>query len=132
VSRIAESFADDVSAIGVHKEIEALRLATNDALLDLPFPDELSLGRDAAKQKVIDVGFGALDTLLKGGDPIRHVQRVTEDEAGGRLVNLSNRYGEWWDRHSPRLQSATSRMQDALFSAMIRISSEQSRVAEPG
>jgi len=54
--------------------MEQLRDVSYEALLDL-FPEELSPGWDALKEKAIDVGSGALDVLLKGGDPLSHVQR---------------------------------------------------------
>ncbi|MBA2594675.1 MAG: hypothetical protein M3495_15100 [Pseudomonadota bacterium] len=54
--------------------MEQLRDVSYEALLDL-FPEELSPGWDALKEKAIDVGSGALGVLLKGGDPLSHVQR---------------------------------------------------------
>src|SRR5262249_34921897 len=54
VSRIVDSFAVDAKAIGVQAEIENLRSATCDALVDLPFPEELSQGQAALKQKAFN------------------------------------------------------------------------------
>ncbi len=59
---------------GLEREMEQLRDVSYEALLDL-FPEELSPGWDALKEKAIDVGSGALGVLLKGGDPLSHVQR---------------------------------------------------------
>lgn len=128
VNRILDSFDDDVRTIGVHTEIGALHLATRNALLDLPFPEELSDG-----QAAINVGLGALNTLMRGGGgPLAHVQQSAQGKAGGGLASLTVRYGEWWDRHSPLLQSAMSGMQDALFAAMVRVASEQQDSSSSG
>lgn len=54
---------------------------------------------------------------------MRHVEDATQREAGGRIASLSERYSAWWSRHSPPLQEATGRLQDALFKAMVRVSS---------
>ncbi|MGD8646854.1 MAG: nucleotide-binding protein [Desulfobacterales bacterium] len=123
--QIAESFAADARSIGIEKELEELRDATINALVDLPFPQELSLGREAGRQKAINVGIGALDTLLRGGDAIGHVQDAVAHEAGGRLDSLSQRYSEWWEDHGPRLQQATGKMQDALFRVLVDVSRSQ-------
>ena len=123
--QLTESFAEDARSIGVENELEELRDATTDALVDLPFPQELSLGREAGRQKAMNVGIGALDTFLRGGDPIGHVQDAAAQEAGGRLDSLGQRYSEWWDNNGPRLQQATGRMQDALFRVLVEVSRSQ-------
>jgi hypothetical protein len=123
--RIAESFAEDACAVGVEDELEELRNATTDALVDLPFPQELSLGREAGRQKAMNIGIGALDTFLRGGDPMRHVQDAASQEADGRLDSLGQRYSEWWAKHASRLPQATGSMQDALFRVLIEVSKAQ-------
>lgn len=125
VSNIAKAFTDDARTIGVEPELEQLRVATNDALLDLPFPQELSLGRDAGRRQAADVGMQTLDIILRGGNPLKPVQDVAAEEAGGRLSTLGRRYTEWWEKHSPRIQEATAKMHDALFGVLVRISSVQ-------
>ena len=92
---------------------------TSEALDDLPFPRELSLGREAAREKIINTGFGALNTFLSGGDPFRHVEDATTGEANKRIVSLKNRYIEWWERHYPIMEAATANLQDKLFRAAI-------------
>jgi hypothetical protein len=131
VRRIANEFGEDARTIGAYQELDQLASTTHEALVDLPFPEELSPDRNAIRQKAMGVGLGALDSFLQGGDPVRHVQRAAEEEAGGRLSSLARRYGEWWDRHSPRLHEATAAMQDCLFNAMVRLSSEQLRTEGP-
>jgi hypothetical protein len=131
VGNIAKAFTEDARTIGVEHELEQLRMATNDALLDPPFPQELSLGREAGGQQAINIGMQALDTFMRGGDPMRHVQNVAAEEAGGRLSSLGRRYTEWWERHSPCLQDATARMQDALFDVLVRLSSAQLKAEHP-
>ena len=131
VDSIATSFREDAKRIGVEQELEQLRVATSDALLDLPFPHELSLGKEAGRQKAINVGMEALDTFLRGGDPMRHVKDVAAEEAGGRLSSLSRRYSKWWAKHSPHLQEATTKMQDALFEVLVRLTSTQLKTEPP-
>jgi hypothetical protein len=131
VNEIAQSFHEDARSVGVEQQLDSLRGVTNGALLDLPFPRELSLGREASRQRVMDVGMQALGKFFGGGDPVRHVQDVASDEASGRLSALSQRYSEWWDGHWPRLQEATVAMQDALFSILVRLSSTRAKGAAP-
>jgi hypothetical protein len=123
VGNIAKALADDAQNVGVAQELDQLREAATEALLDLPFPQELSLGVQASRQKAFGIGVGALDTFLRGGDPVRHVQDAAANEAGGRLSSLGKRYGEWWERYSPHLQAATAAMQDRLVFVLLRLSS---------
>jgi hypothetical protein len=127
VDDVAASFREDARNVGVELQLAELGGATKDALLDLPFPQELSLGRDAGRQRAMDIGIQALGTFLGGGDPLRQVQDVAAEEASGRVSSLSQRYSEWWDKHSPRLQKATVGMQDALFGTLVQLSSTQLR-----
>jgi len=124
VTKIADSFRQDAGLIGADKELEALSDATAEALADLPFPRELAMGKEAARQKVIDTGFGALNSFLGGGDPVRHVQNVASEEADMRIAGLKNRYVEWWDQHYPHLQEATLKLQDKLMEASLDLNSE--------
>jgi hypothetical protein len=132
VKRLSNGFTQDATNVGVQAQLEGLRDATTAAILDLPFPEELSLGREAGRRKAVNVGLGALDTFLRGGDAIGHVRDVAESEVGGRLAALSQRYGEWWERHSPRLYAATAQLQDALFESMVRLSAMQSTLLSAG
>lgn len=125
VGRIAASFATDAKVIGVEGELEQLRAVTNGALLDLPFPRELSLGKQASRQQAVNVGIRAFNTFMQGGDAIGHVQDAAATEAGGRLSSLGQRYTEWWERNAPGIQNATARMQDALFNRLIALSSSR-------
>ena len=122
--KIAESFKGDATKIGVNEELESLLTATNNALIDLPFPEELSLGKEEAKRKAMNIGLGALDAFFQGGDPMRHVEDATTGEVGERLIGLSNRYSDWWGKHSPPLKEATSKMQDSLMKVMFHIASQ--------
>jgi len=121
VKAIAEAFADEARLVRLDNHLEQLRAATADALLDLPFPQELSLGKGAAEQKAVNIGFGALDALMRGGDPMRHIEDAVKGEAGNKMESLRMRYSEWWDKHSPRLQEASSKMQDGLFKVLVDI-----------
>jgi len=123
VAEIADSFKDDARLIGVDREIEALSIATTEALDDLPFPHEFSMGRDATRRKVIDTGLGALNTFLQGGDPFRHVEDTASEEADMRIDSLRNRYMKWWDRHYPIIEEATAKLQDKLFQAAMNLAS---------
>jgi hypothetical protein len=127
VRSIAESFREDARIVRVEAELDELQFRTHDALVDLPFPEELSLGRAASRQRAMGVGIDAINTFFRGGDPMQHVQDVVSEEASGRLSSLSARYSDWWQKHCPKLQEATARLQDALTNAVIKVAAEQSR-----
>jgi hypothetical protein len=123
VRTIADSFSEDATLIGVEKEVRALATVTSNALEDLPFPRELSLGKEAAREKIIGTGLGALHTFLSGGDPLRHVEDAAAGEASKRIGSLKQRYMEWWDRHYPIMETATANLQDKLFRAAMDLAS---------
>lgn len=124
VTEIAGSFRPDAGLIGADKELDALSNATTEALAALPFPQELAIGKEAARKKVIDTGFGALSKFFGGGDPVRHVQKVASEEVDLRISRLKKRYVEWWDRHYPQLQDTTLRLQDKLMQASVNLASK--------
>ncbi|MCP4259802.1 MAG: nucleotide-binding protein [Planctomycetes bacterium] len=123
VREIADSFSEDAMLIGADQEVNRLANVTSDALDDLPFPRELSLGQGAAREKIIDTGFGALNTFLSGGDPFRHVEDAATGEAKKRVVSLKHRYIEWWEQHYPIIETATANLQDKLFHAAMDLAS---------
>jgi predicted nucleotide-binding protein with TIR-like domain len=125
LARIAESCTEDARLAGAEEELKALQAATNEALLDLPFPEELSVGRESSRQRAVDVGIQAIGSFLGGGDPVRHVQDEVETEIRSRMAGLRRRYSEWWDKHATPLQSAANQMQDKLFAALERVASEE-------
>jgi hypothetical protein len=129
VIRLSASFFEDANAVGVQIELEELRDATAAAILDLPFPRELSVKRAIATKKVVAVGFQALDVLLTGGDAVGHVRTTARIEVGRRLQALSHRYEQWWHKHSPRLYTATADLQRAIFDGMVRLASMNARIA---
>jgi hypothetical protein len=126
--KITQSCAEDARIAGVEEDLEVLRAATNNALLDLPFPVELAIGKQAAKQRAVDIGMQALGGLLSGRDPVRQAQDEVETEIRNRVSELRDRYAEWWDKHGPALQSASNRMQDALFGAMFTVTAERTSI----
>lgn len=69
IEEISTSFLKDANIVGVENKLKALTIATTEALKDLPFPRELSLGREAARRKAVNIGAGALSEFLSGGDP---------------------------------------------------------------
>jgi Predicted nucleotide-binding protein containing TIR-like domain len=119
VEDVVADYRDDAKHVEVERELEELLVATQDALRDLPFPHELSLGRERAT----DIGMEALNAVLGGGDPMRHVSDVVADEVSGRLSSLARRYSEWWDRHSPVVQHATLTLNRELVDRLVRLSS---------
>jgi hypothetical protein len=123
VGKIADSFRQEATLIGVDEEVETLATATSEALDDLPFPRELSPGKEAAREKMIDTGVEALSIFLGGGDPLRHVEDVASGEANKRVSSLKHRYMEWWDRHYPMIEDATANLQDKLFRALMDLAS---------
>jgi hypothetical protein len=120
LTRIVESCAEDARAVGVEEELRMLLGITNEALLNLPFPEELSIGREASKERAVNVGIQAIDSVLGGGDPVRHVQDEVETEIRNRMKGLRRRYVDWWDTYTGPLQSAANQMQDRLFTALER------------
>lgn len=130
VREIADSFSEDAILIGVDQEVDRLATVTSDALNNLPFPRELSLGREAAREKIIDTGFGALNTFLSGGDPFRHVEDATTREANKRITSLKNRYIEWWEQHYPIMETATANLQDKLFRAAMDLAQKADSIEE--
>ena len=129
VREIADSFADDATLIGVIDQVAGLATVTSNALDDLPFPRELALGKEAAREKIIDTGLGALGTLLGGGDPFRHVENVAAGEASKRVNSLKLRYLKWWDKHYPGIDEATANLQDKLFRAAMDLASTANTAA---
>jgi hypothetical protein len=125
LARIAESCMEDARLAGAEEELNALHVATNEALIDLPFPEELSIGKGSSTQRAVDVGIKAIGSFLGGGDPVRHVQDEVEMEIRSRMAGLRRRYSEWWDKHAAPLQSTANRMQDRLFLALERVASER-------
>lgn len=123
--QIADSYGPDAQVAGVESELSALVEVTVGALHDLPFPRELALGRNAATQRAVDVGVGALNAFLRGGDPMRHVTSAASQEAEGRFESLKERYAEWWDRHCPTLQEKAADLQDALFRGALQLAIAQ-------
>ncbi|MFO1113447.1 MAG: nucleotide-binding protein [Rhodospirillales bacterium] len=124
VDRIIDEFNEDAKVIGLVEELEHLRVVTNDALVDLPFPQELSYG-DADTQQAINMGVEAFNVFMRGGSPVRHVRDASIDEARERILRLSARYSDWWDKHGTHLRDTTMSMQDSLFDVLIKLSSEQ-------
>ncbi len=123
VREIAQSFENDAKLIAVENEVRTLSNVTSDALDNLPFPRELSTGKEATRQKVINTGFGAINTFLRGGDPFRHVEDAASDEANMRVSSLKQRYIEWWEHHYPIMEQATAKLQDKLFQAAMDLAS---------
>jgi len=121
ISEIAASFEKDAELIELLPQLQNLSSATVQALVDLPFPQELALGKEAVRKKAIDTGFGALDAFLGGRDPFRHIENTTSREARMRVSKLTERYMKWWDEHYPKLERATSELQDRLFHAAIEL-----------
>ncbi|HEY6137016.1 MAG TPA: nucleotide-binding protein [Thermoanaerobaculia bacterium] len=123
VANLTDSLRADAKIVGVQKQLEELRRVTIAAILALPFPKELMLGKSAATRKAIKVGREALRAVLRGNDPVSHVRAAAAAEIGGRLSALSKRYETWWAAHCPRLQTATVRLHDALFDRMLALRS---------
>ena len=83
--KITESCAEDARTAGVEEDLEMLRVATSDALLDLPFPQELAIGNQGTRQRAVDLGMQALGGFLSGRDPMKQVQDDVEAEIRNRI-----------------------------------------------
>ncbi|HSZ56670.1 MAG TPA: nucleotide-binding protein [Tepidisphaeraceae bacterium] len=123
VREIARSFSEDAKLIDVASEVDRLATATCGAIVDLPFPRELAMGKQAAREKIIDTGVGAIGAFLAGGDPFRHVDNAATGEANRRVSRLKERYMEWWEKHYPNIGKATYDLQDHLFRAAMDLAS---------
>jgi hypothetical protein len=121
VKEAVGSFIDDADLVGVKAELLNLCDATVAAIQDLPFPQELAVGRQVAERRAIDIGAGALGSWLRGGDPLAHLNRAASAEADSRIGSLKARYAEWWERQTGPLQAATRQLQDRLFQAAIEL-----------
>jgi Predicted nucleotide-binding protein containing TIR-like domain len=126
--KITESFAEDAKIAGVEEDLEMLRVATNNALIGLPFPQELVIEEEASRQRAVDLEKQALDDLRNGRDPVSRLQGEMETEIRTRLSGLQDRYAEWWDKHAVVLQNAFNRMQDTLFGVMFNVTRERTPV----
>jgi hypothetical protein len=123
VREIADAFSEDATLIGVAVDVNRLATVTSTALDDLSFPRELALGKEAAREKMIDTGIGATGTFLGGGDRFRHVEDVAAGEAGKRVSSLKHRYMQWWEKHYPSIEQATANLQGKLFRAAMDLAS---------
>lgn len=123
IVEITESFKEDAELVGLYPEISSISRVTLNALEDLPFPKELSPGRQETQRKVIDTGLGAITAFLGGEDPIQHVANETSHEVDRRVSSLQNRYLEWWNNHYPRIEEVTIQLQDKLFQAAMELAS---------
>ncbi|MDX3613510.1 MULTISPECIES: nucleotide-binding protein [Streptomyces] len=124
---IMESLGEDARSADVEDALKELHGATKRALLDLPFPRELSIGRGSERQRGMDLGMQVLNGILSGEDPYRSAERVTAQEVSGTLASLRVRYSEWWDRHGPALHAASGTMQDRLLDRTVRIAREDQK-----
>lgn len=120
---IAKSFKEDALNVGVENELNELTKRTKEALLDLPFPEELDVSGEDWTGRAIDAGLGALGDFLGGRDPIRKINKSAENEFEARISGLKRRFSRWWDKHVEFVQPATTALQDALFRASINLGS---------
>lgn len=122
---VSNSLIEDAESIGVTQEVQLLTNATLEALDALPFPNELALGKQAKRQKMVNTGLGALYTFISGGesggDPFQHVEDVTTAEIDLRISSLQTKYMQWWEKSYPALEKATNLLQDQLFRAAMEL-----------
>jgi hypothetical protein len=124
INSAVDSIVGDATGLGVQPQVDRLRQVTTVAVVDLPFPAELS-HKPTDTERALGAGMGALTTFLGGGDPVGHISDSATGEARARLTELNRRYSEWWDAHSANVREATVAMQDALMDVTIRIASGQ-------
>ncbi len=128
--KIADSFSKDAAQIGVTDQVTKLAAVTVNALEDLPFPREFTAGKKAAREKIVGTGLDALSSILRGGDPFRHVEDAVSGEANKLISSLKHRYTEWWDKHYPIIETETADLQDKLFRAAMDLASTAYTVAQ--
>ncbi len=124
ILKIGSSFGEDASILQVEDQLENLVQAANAALLDLPFPQELSVSEAEARDRTIEAGIGAVMGLFEGRNPIRDLSRSASAEAESRVTGLKHRYTDWWEKHHGALEGSTLKMQDSLLSAALSLASD--------
>ena len=127
IIEITRSYEEDASLIGIKNELKSLSDATMDAIKELPFPRELSMGREAIRRKAVNTSIDAINALLGGEDPIRCVEESVSEETKQLVLSLKNRYTKWWDSHYPTIEEATRVLQDKLFQATMELASKAYR-----
>jgi hypothetical protein len=131
VNEISKSFEIDARIAGAEDELKVLAKTTATALGELPFPNELSMGRQGAQRRAVDTALGAFDAWRSGSDPVRHVESVAADEAKARMASLRDRYSAWWDQHCPLIQASSAKLLDALFNAAMDVAASASHGGGP-
>jgi Predicted nucleotide-binding protein containing TIR-like domain len=121
INSIYDDYSDVAAKINIEQELYSLVEVSKTAIQDLPYPNELVIGKDDWKKKAMDTGFKALDTFLKGGDAVNELRNKAGSEVEARMESLKIKFREWWQKHSPKLQLATTKFQDALFKESIKL-----------
>jgi Predicted nucleotide-binding protein containing TIR-like domain len=121
INSIYDDFKEPALKVGVESELLSLVDVSKFAVQDLPYPNELIIGEQEWRKKAINTGFEALNTFLKGGDPVNQIRNNAGNEFEARIENLKIKFREWWKKHHPEIQKATTLFQDKLFNESIKI-----------
>lgn len=121
VDEISNSYKDDSLKTNLATELESLVSVTKTALKDLPYPAELALGTKGFEKQAINTGIDAVNTWLRGGDPLRNIRDKAENEFDIRVASLKRKFGEWWQKYNKEIHKATTELQDAIFKESIKL-----------
>jgi Predicted nucleotide-binding protein containing TIR-like domain len=121
INSIYDDYREAAVKINIEQELFSLVDVSKIAVQDLPYPNELVIGKDDWKKKAMETGFKALDTFLKGGDAVNEIRSKAGGEAEARIESLKVKFREWWQKHNPKLQVATTKFQDALFNESLKL-----------
>jgi len=122
VRGLARAFEDDARDAGLSREFDALIEACQDTITAFPHPDEVLPTSDEALGAVAGISSDVLSAVSEGRTPLgASLERAIQKEIEARFDAMGSRYTEWWRTSQPRLQAATTRLQEALSWASIRL-----------
>jgi hypothetical protein len=129
VDSMVHDLRRDAATAGAESELEELRARTHEALMDLPFPEEIAVSRSDVSRNLREYAPSALRSFLAGNDPFAEVQSTANRDVNHTLNSLRSRYSDWWDAHCSGLQQATARLQDKLNDSLLTVASEAMSLA---
>lgn len=103
LSDLVKEYREDAERLGMTGEADKLHSIVNEALMNLPFPEEIVVTND-------ELIGGVLSHLL-GSKP-------GKDQIKERLSNLSKRYEEWGDKYWNRITLEINTFHTSLYSIL--------------
>jgi Predicted nucleotide-binding protein containing TIR-like domain len=85
VNTIYDDFKEPALKVNIERELFSLVEVSKFAIQDLPYPNELIIGKEEWGKKAINTGFEALNIFLKGGDPVNKIRNNAGNEFEARI-----------------------------------------------